>query len=207
MRDTINTIARRTPKWLVYLLGALPAVYLYWAGLTGQLGIDPVKKIEHQLGEYALILFILGLAVTPLLKLLKVNIVKHRRPVGLLCFFYVVLHLSTWLLLDLQLIWPEIWKDILKRPYITIGMLAFVLMLPLALTSNDASIRKLGGIVWRRIHWLTYPAAFLGSLHYVMLTKVWEVEPLMYMTAILILLGYRLQGKVKSMQRRAQART
>lgn len=191
--DTINRTARKVPAWPLYILGALPVVWIYYQGLTGALGIDPVKKIEHQLGEWALWLLIAGLCVTPLRKYAGLNLLKFRRAVGLLAFFYVLAHFLTWLLLDLQLYWGQIGKDIVKRPYITVGFAAFLLLIPLAVTSNNWSIRKMGGTAWRRLHWLIYPAVLLGGLHFIWLAKGFQLEPLLYMTAILALLASRLR--------------
>lgn len=188
--QALNPALRRVPLWLVYLLGCLPPVWLFWLGMTGGLGVDPVKVLEHRLGEIALQLMVAVLAVSPLRRLTGLNLLRFRRALGLLAFLYVVLHLLTWALLDLQL--QGVWADILERPYITVGMAAFVLMLPLALTSNDRALRRLGSTAWRRLHLLTYPAALLGVIHYIMLVRIWETEPLVYLAVILALLALRL---------------
>jgi len=194
MIDAINTALRRLPTWVLYLLGSLYPVWLLYLGMTGGLGADPVKALEHELGERALQLLILGLAVTPLRRFVGVNLIRFRRALGVLTFTYVALHLLVWLLLDVQIV-SQILADIAKRPYITIGMAGFVLMVPLALTSNDASVKRLGR-KWKRLHLLTYPAAFLGGLHYVMLAKGFQIEPLIYLTVIVVLLALRLFGFV-----------
>lgn len=194
MIDAINTALRRLPTWVLYLLGSLYPVWLLYLGMTGGLGADPVKALEHELGERALQLLILGLAVTPLRRFVGVNLIRFRRALGLLTFAYVALHLLVWLLLDVQIV-SQILADIAKRPYITIGMAGFVLMVPLALTSNDASVKRLGR-KWKRLHLLTYPAAFLGGLHYVMLVKGFQIEPLIYLMVIVVLLALRLFGFV-----------
>ncbi|AUQ55857.1 protein-methionine-sulfoxide reductase heme-binding subunit MsrQ [Phaeobacter inhibens] len=186
----INSLFRMVPVWLVYMGGMLPAGVLFYRGLSGALGAEPIKALEHEYGELALQLLVATLAITPLRRLLGLNLMRFRRAIGLLCFFYVSCHLLVWLLLDVQLL-GQILADILKRPYITIGMAGFVLMLPLALTSNGISVRRLGAR-WRLLHRLTYPAAFLGALHYVMLAKGFQLQPLIYMGAILLLLALRL---------------
>ncbi|AUQ67873.1 protein-methionine-sulfoxide reductase heme-binding subunit MsrQ [Phaeobacter inhibens] len=186
----INSLFRMVPVWLVYMGGMLPAGVLFYQGLSGALGAEPIKALEHEYGELALQLLVATLAITPLRRLLGLNLMRFRRAIGLLCFFYVSCHLLVWLLLDVQLL-GQILADILKRPYITIGMAGFVLMLPLALTSNGISVRRLGAR-WRFLHRLTYPAAFLGALHYVMLAKGFQLEPLIYMGAVLLLLALRL---------------
>lgn len=194
MIDAINTALRRIPTWVLYLLGSLYPVWLLYLGMTGGLGADPVKALEHELGERALQLLILGLAVTPLRRFVGVNLIRFRRALGLLTFTYVALHLLVWLLLDVQIV-SQILADIAKRPYITIGMAGFVLMVPLALTSNNVSVKRLGR-KWKRLHLLTYPAVFLGGLHYVMLVKGFQIEPLIYLTVIVVLLALRLFGFV-----------
>ena len=191
--DTINRTARKVPTWPLYILGIAPIVWIYYLGLTGALGIDPVKRIEHQLGEWALWLLLAGLAVTPLRRHAGLNLLKFRRAIGVLAFVYVAAHFLTWLLLDLQLLWGQIGKDILKRPYITVGFAAFVLLIPLAVTSNNWAVRRLGGTVWRKLHWLVYPAVLLGALHYVWLAKGFQIEPLLYLAATVALLATRVR--------------
>ncbi|WP_209507148.1 MULTISPECIES: protein-methionine-sulfoxide reductase heme-binding subunit MsrQ [unclassified Ruegeria] len=188
--QAINQTLRRIPVWAVYLMGALPAPWLFYLGLTGGLGIEPIEALEHRYGELALQLLIAGLAITSLRRFVGLNLMKFRRAIGVLTFVYVSLHLLVWLVLDVQ--FPsQIWADILKRPYITVGMGAFLLLLPLTATSNNWSVRRLGPR-WRRLHWLVYPAALLGGLHYVMLAKGFQIEPLIYLAAIVILLALRL---------------
>ncbi|NIZ15426.1 protein-methionine-sulfoxide reductase heme-binding subunit MsrQ [Phaeobacter sp. HF9A] len=188
----VNSALRRIPSWLVYLCGAIPAVWLMSQALTGGLGVDPVKSLEHRYGELALQFFVASLAVTPLRRHVGLNLLKHRRALGLLCFAYVVCHLLVWLVLDVQ-IPSQILADILKRPYITIGMAAFALLIPLAITSNAASIRRLGAN-WRRLHRLAYPAALLAAVHYVLLVKGFQIEPLLYLGGIILLLLLRLRS-------------
>ncbi|MEW2919732.1 protein-methionine-sulfoxide reductase heme-binding subunit MsrQ [Ruegeria sp. ANG10] len=186
----VNQIIRRIPVWAVYLIGALPAPWLFYQGLTGGLGVNPIEALEHQYGELALQLLIGVLAISPLRRFLSLNLLKFRRALGVLTFAYVTLHLLVWLVLDVQ-VPGQIWADIVKRPYITVGMAAFVLMLPLAVTSNNLSVRKLGPR-WRSLQRLVFPAAILGGLHYVMLAKGFQIEPLVYLSAIVGLLMLRL---------------
>lgn len=189
LADAINRTARRMPTWVVYLALALPAPWLFWLGLTGGLGVEPIKALEHEYGELALQLLIAGLCVTPLRRFAGVNLLKFRRAVGLMAFFYVAAHLLVWLVLDVQLL-GQIWADIVKRPYITVGMAAFALMTPLAVTSNNRAVRALGPR-WRALHRLTYVVCLLGALHFVMLTKGFQLEPLVYMALVLSLLALR----------------
>lgn len=180
------------PEWAVYPLLLVPAVYLFTAGFMNALGADPLRVLENQLGEWALRLLILGLAVTPLMRLARINLVKYRRAIGLCAFTYVILHLLVYLTLDQQFDWQAIWRDILKRPYITIGVTAFVMLVPLAMTSNRLSIRKMGADDWRRLHRLVYAAALLGAIHYLLIVKAWPLEPIVYLGLVLLLLSFRL---------------
>ncbi len=190
MIDFLNQIARKPPTWAVYCLGALYPAWLLWQGLTGGLGVDPVKVMEHALGEAGLQLLIAGLCITPLRRYAGLNLLRFRRSIGLMSFFYIALHLLVWLVLDVQIL-SQIWADVLKRPYITIGMAGFLLLIPLAVTSNNLSLRRLGRR-WHRLHKLTYVAVVLGALHFVMLAKGFQIEPLLYMAAVLTLLFLRL---------------
>lgn len=188
--ERVNAFARRVPTWALYIVYLLPVPYLLYLAQTGGLGREPIKALEHELGEIALQLLILGLCITPLRRFLGLNLLKFRRMFGILAFIYVALHLLVWLVLDVGII-SQIWSDILKRPFITIGMVAFVLMLPLAGTSNNWSLRKLGP-AWRKLHKLTYVVAVLGAVHFIMVKKVWEVEPIIYLAVILGLLILRV---------------
>lgn len=199
--DRINGFARRIPTWVVYSVYLIPAVWLFYQGVIGGLGPDPVKALEHELGEIALQLLIIGLCITPLRQFLGLNLIRFRRAIGLLAFTYVTLHLMVWAFLDIQSL-SRVTEDIIKRPYITIGMAAFVLLAPLAATSNNWSVRKLGP-TWRKLHKLTYVAVILGGIHYIWLVKGIQLEPLIYMAVILGLLALRLP---KSFKRRVASR-
>lgn len=188
--DRLNSALRKLPAPALYVVGGLYPIWLFYAGLAGSLGVDPVKAMEHALGERALQLAVLGLAITPLRRLMGVNLMKFRRAIGVLTFSYVLCHLLVWLVLDVQIL-SQILADIAKRPYITIGMAGFVLMVPLAATSNNWSLRKLG-VRWRRLHLLTYPAAVLGAVHFVLLAKGFQIKPLIYLGVIVFLLALRL---------------
>ena len=196
----INGALRHVPAWPLYIVAVVPPVWLLWQGLTGGLGGEPIKALEHELGELALQLLIAGLCITPLRRFAGVNLLRYRRAVGLIAFFYVVLHLLVWLVLDVQIL-SQIWADIIKRPYITVGMAAFVLLIPLAATSNNASIRKLGGKRWRQLHKLVYAAALLGGVHFLMLVKGFQIEPLIYLAIIVGLLALRLPLATGARQR------
>lgn len=190
--QSLNGTLRRIPAWPIYIVSLIPPVWLFYQGVNGGLGVDPVKVMEHEMGELGLQVLIAVLAISPLRKYTGVSLLKFRRALGLVGFFYIGLHLLVWLVLDVQLI-DQIIKDILKRPYITIGMAGFVLMIPLAITSNNASIRKLGA-TWRKLHKLTYGAVLLGGVHYLMLVKGWQIEPMIYLAVIVALLMMRLNA-------------
>lgn len=188
--QTFNNTVRKIPSWPLYIIGLVPAAtYFYWA-VTNQLGADPLKALEHQLGIWALQLLIAGLMVTPLRRLCNLNLLKFRRAIGLLAFIYTSLHLLTYLWLDQQWVWAEILKDLTKRPYIIIGMIAFTAMIPLAATSNKWSIRRLGAN-WGKLHKLVYLIAICGAVHYLLLVKAWPLEPFVYLGIVLVLVGYR----------------
>ena len=189
--ERINGFAQRVPTWALYILYILPAPYFFYLGLTGGLGPEPVKALEHEYGEIALQLLIIGLCISPLREHFGINLVKFRRTFGVLAFSYVTLHLLVWAVLDVQAL-DRVVQDIIKRPYITIGMAGFLLLLPLAMTSNNWSVRKLGPR-WRKLHKLTYPAVILGGVHYIWLSKGFQLEPMVYMAVILGLLALRVR--------------
>jgi methionine sulfoxide reductase heme-binding subunit len=193
----VNSTLRRVPPWVLYPLGVVPFGALVWQAVTGGLGVDPVRVLEHQLGLYGLQLLLAGLMVTPLRRWTGVNLIRYRRAIGLLAFFYVSLHLATWVVLDLQLRWSEIGADLVKRPYIILGMLGFLAMVPLALTSNNASVRRMGAAAWARLHQLTYVAVLAGAAHYLILVKAWPLEPVLYALAAAGLVALRFLWKAK----------
>ncbi|WP_108503295.1 sulfite oxidase heme-binding subunit YedZ [Paracoccus indicus] len=192
MIGAINDILRRIPVPVVWLAGALPFALLLWDTFTGGLGADPVQAIEHRLGRTALYLLVAGLAVTPLLRLTGISLMRFRRALGVLCFAYALPHVLSWVVMDMGFLWAQMGQDILKRRYLLFGMGAFVMLLPLAITSNNLSIRRMGGQAWRKLHKLVYPAALLVGLHWVWAVKVTEREPFFWLFAILVILASRL---------------
>jgi sulfoxide reductase heme-binding subunit YedZ len=197
--DGINRALRVVPIWPLYALGFVPAAVYFWLALQNRLGADPVKALEHEYGLIALQLLIAALAVTPLRDLTRVNLVRFRRLLGLMAFYYVALHVSVWLVLDRQLDWPAVVEDLTKRPYIILGMAATLLLVPLAATSNDLAVRRLGGPRWRKLHRLAYPATALAAVHFVWLVKSWPPEPLLYAAGVAALLGYRaVRGRLRA---------
>jgi sulfoxide reductase heme-binding subunit YedZ len=179
-------------KPLVWIACLLPLAKLLYEGLTGNLGANPVERITHQTGLATLILLLAGLAITPLRRLSGLLwLIQFRRLVGLFAFFYGCLHLLTYLLLDQNFSIPAMAHDVYKRPFITLGTLSWLLLLPLALTSTQKAIRRLGKS-WARLHRLVYVAAAAGSIHFFWLVKRDKREPLIYMAVLAALLGWRL---------------
>ena len=189
--DRVNTALRRLPVWAVYLIGAAPAVLLLIGAFTGGLGVDPVKGLEHELGEWGLRFLIASLAVTPLMRV-GLRLIRFRRALGLLGFWYVLAHFAVWIGLDMGLMWSQIAGDLVKRPYIMVGFGAFLALIPLAVTSSDRAVRRLGGQAWRNLHRLAYPAILAGAVHFVMIGKVWTADSLIYLGLTLALLALRL---------------
>jgi sulfoxide reductase heme-binding subunit YedZ len=182
----------RLLKPAVFALCLVPLGLLVWYGLTGRLGANPIEATTRHLGWWGLTLLLASLAVTPLRRVTGWHrLIRIRRMLGLFAFAHIVLHLSSYVGLDKFFDWGDIWKDIVKRPYITIGMLAFVLLVPLAATSTDAAVRRLGGKRWQRLHYLVYPIAVLGVSHYYLLVKADVTRPLIFAGVLALLLGYR----------------
>ncbi|TZG36717.1 protein-methionine-sulfoxide reductase heme-binding subunit MsrQ [Agrobacterium sp. B1(2019)] len=177
--------------WALYIAGLCPGVWYFYLAATGGLGFNPVKEFEHLLGIWALRFLCLGLLVTPLRDLFNINLIAYRRALGLTAFYYVLAHFTVYLVLDRGLILSSIAGDILKRPYIMLGMAGLVMLTPLALTSNRWSIRKLGSR-WNTLHKLVYLVLIVGVLHFVLARKSITLEPVFYITTMVVLLGYRL---------------
>ena len=187
----MNGWIRKVPAWPLYVLLPIPGLWVFYLALTNQLGPDPLITLERELGERGLQLIILTLIITPLRRFTKISLLKFRRALGVMAFFYVFAHMLSWALIDLRLDIGAIFTEIVKRPFITIGMLGFLTMIPLAVTSNNYSVRKLGPAVWTRIHKLAYPVAALGALHYLLVVKAWPPEPIVYASIVAALLGIR----------------
>lgn len=179
--------------WAVSLACLAPLAWLAWRGYQGDLGANPIEAIIRNLGVWGLRLLIVGLTITPLARLLRrPRLIRLRRPIGLFAFGYIVLHLSTYVGVDQFFDWTAIWKDILKRPFITIGMAAFLLLAPMAATSFNAAIRWLGPQRWRGLHRLIYLIVPMGVVHYYLLVKADHRPPLIYGGIVLLLLGWRV---------------
>ncbi len=185
-----------TSKWTkvpVFLLCLVPLGLLVWQGLHNDLTLNPVQYVEHTTGDWVLRFLAMTLAITPLRKMLRLpQLIRFRRMLGLFAFFYVCLHFTTWIWLDRYFDWRQMLDDIAKRPFITVGFAAFVLLIPLALTSTAGWIRRLGGKRWQMLHRLIYVAAILGVIHYYWLVKSDHRKPLEYAFIIGALLLWRI---------------
>ncbi len=194
-RSTLSRVALGSDpvRRAIYIIGMVPAVWYFYAGINNRLGADPLNVLERALGLWALRFLVASLAITPLRRLGGPSLIRYRRAIGLLAFYYAALHLTVYMVLDQGLDLAAIWADIVKRPYITVGMLAFIVLVPLAVTSNGPSIRRLGAR-WNSLHRLVYIAAAAGALHFIMLVKVWPLEPLIYVALVAGLLLFRFQA-------------
>ena len=181
--------------WLkpaVFVACLIPLGQLALNAYRSDLGANPIETITRFTGSWSLIILIATLAVTPLRRITGKNeLIKLRRMLGLFAFFYAALHFATYMVLDLYFDFPAILKDVLKRPYITVGFTAFVLMIPLAATSTAAMIRRLGKR-WQQLHYMVYASAILGIVHFYWLVKADIRRPVQYGAVLAVLLGYRL---------------
>ena len=202
MIKRFNQFVRRLPAWPIYLLAVAFIAWHFRQALAGAYRPDPVRMLEWKYGLLALQFLIATLALTPLRRFTGLNLMKFRRALGLSAFFLAAAHLAVWLTLDMQGYVAQMLSDIVRRPYITVGMVALLMMLPLAATSHDAMIRRLGGARWRRLHRLVYALAPLVALHFVWVRKGWQIEPLVYAAVILLLLALRLPAPNRPAPRR-----
>ena len=193
--DRLNGALKRVPILPLYFVALVPAVWTFYQALTGKLGADPMSALENSLGLWALRFMLAALAVTPLMRWPKLRLLRFRRMLGLTAFYYAVIHLTVYVVLDRQFYWNAILGDLIKRPYIIFGMTAFVMLIPMAATSTDGMVKRLGTIAWRNLHRLAYPAGVLMVLHYLWLVKSWTTEPLTYAAIMFVLLGLRLVPK------------
>src|SRR5210317_225904 len=179
-------------KTIIFLLCLLPAVLLISNFFLDQLGANPFEEFTRRSGEWTLRFLLIVLAITPLRKLTKQNwLMAYRRMLGLYAYFYACFHLLTYLWFDQFFDWQEIYTDIVKRPFITVGILAFILLTPLAITSTNYWMRRLGKR-WKQLHKLVYVISILGILHFIWLVKADLRTPLIYAGILSILLGYRV---------------
>ncbi len=192
-------------KYPVIAVSLLPALWIFfalWSDLTRNtrlLGANPVKAMEHFMGEWNIRFLVLTLAVSPAIKLTGWGwLIRYRRIFGLLAFLYIFLHLSIYFVLDVELSGALLVEDVKERLYITLGMTGFLLLVPLAITSTKGWIKRLGNKRWNRLHWLIFPAVVLGLIHYYMAVKRDIREPLFYALIFGVLFWYRLRKPAKT---------
>jgi sulfoxide reductase heme-binding subunit YedZ len=185
-------------KPLVFVLSLLPAAYLLYLGLTNDLGVNPAETLQLETGTWALRFLVATLAVTPFRRLTGWNrVIQYRRMLGLFAFFYAFVHFLTYLVLDLSLAFGAMMADVFKRPFIAMGFIAFVLMIPLALTSTKGWIRRLGRR-WQLLHRLIYVSGITAAIHYIWKVKVAWGPPLYYAGVIGLLLAFRVFWQLRS---------
>lgn len=186
----------RVFKPLLFILLSLPLVYYAWGIWQDQLGANPLEAVIRGLGDWGLRILLLTLLISPLRRLLNwPQLLRVRRMLGLFAYFYIVMHFMSYLWFDQFFDWEEIWFDILERPFITVGMIAVVLLTPLAITSTKGMIRRLGKR-WKLLHMLIYPIGILAVLHFWWMVKLDITEPAIYAFILFILLGERVYRKV-----------
>lgn len=206
---SIKTLSARQVsvlKVLLFILALIPAGMLLLAFFQDRLGANPIEAITHATGDWTLRFLLITLTVTPLRKLTGWHwLIRLRRMLGLFTFFYAVLHFGTYIVLDQFFDWRAVVLDVLKRPYITVGFAAFVLLVPLAVTSTNAMVRRLGGRRWQALHRSVYGIAILGVVHYWWLVKADVFEPLIYALILAVLLGLRAWWREQERQRQRSA--
>ena len=192
-----------TLKATLFVLCLGPLASLVYGLLADTLGANPIEALTRGLGDWTLRLLLITLAVTPLRRLSGLNwLLRLRRMLGLFTFFYAALHLTSYVWLDQFFDWAAIWKDIVKRPFITVGFTAFLLLIPLAATSSNAMIKRLGGRLWQALHRTVYAIAVFAVLHYWWMVKKDITQPAIYAAVLALLLGLRLYW---ALQRRGSA--
>lgn len=199
-------LARKWMKLPVFLLCLVPAGWLGWGAWRGELGANPIEFITRATGDWTLRFLLITMAVTPLRQTVRLpNLIRFRRMLGLFAFFYATLHFTTYIWLDKFFDWQEMWKDVMIRRFITVGFAAFLLLIPLAITSTRGWIRRLGGRGWQWLHRLIYVSAACGVIHYYWLVKSDVREPLTYGAILAALLLWRLILWLISRKNRAAA--
>ena len=209
MQHRFDRIAASKP--FVFALCLVPLAWLAWDTFNQQLGTDPVAQLEHRSGDWTLRILLATLAITPLRMLTGQNwLIRYRRMLGLFAFFYASVHMSMYLIVDLGGFWSQIFVEIAKKPYITVGFTAWLLMIPLAITSTKGMIRRLGRN-WQRLHRLVYVIGLCGVLHFMWLVKsgnkIAVTEPLIYLAILIVLLAFRVPSWLRLLKASRVPRT
>ena len=190
---TLSTKMMSHIKPVIFVFLLLPSFFWTYQFVVGGLGVNPIEKLMHNLGEFALRLIIATLLLSSLAQFKYFRSLQMvRRMIGLFAFYYVLLHLTTYVVLDHYFNWKFLLKDVLKRPFISLGFISFLLLIPLALTSTKAMVKKLTYKVWKDIHKLIYVIAPLATMHFFLLTKADKKEPMIYLLIIFILFAWRI---------------
>lgn len=193
-------------KFLISLNALIPLAYLAYDGFRGQLGANPLEFFLRTTGVLTLVFILITLSVTPLRKLFGWNpLIKYRRMLGLYAFFYAIIHLVTYSIFDKSLNLKAIVDDVWQRPFIAVGILGFTMLVPLAVTSTNGWVKRLGGKNWARLHKLSYAIAILGVIHFWMIVKSDVFYPAIFGFVVAILLGYRLVARQKVAAAKAKA--
>lgn len=194
IRQTVSAaLMSRWAKPAVFAAALLPMAWTVWLAATGGLGAEPIAEGVRQTGLWALRFLLIALAVTPLRQLTRVPaLARFRRMIGLFAFAYALVHVLTYVGIDQFFDWGAVWKDIVKRPYITVGMGAFVILTALAATSTNGMVKRLGGRRWRALHKTVFAAGLAGCFHYIMLVKGWQIPPFVYLAVFGALVALRL---------------
>jgi sulfoxide reductase heme-binding subunit YedZ len=196
----------RVVKPLLFLVCLTPAAWLAWAAFNDRLGANPIRELEIETGLWTLRFLLVTLAITPLRIVSGVGtLARYRRMLGLFTYFYACVHLSMWIGVDWFFDWKSMGEEIVKRRYILVGMLTFLILTPLAITSTNGWVRRLGGKRWAALHRLVYVAAFTGTIHYLWAVKKDTFFPLTYLAAFSLLLGFRFYGYLRRRRLRSAA--
>ena len=189
----LNTLFRSTPVLLVYFILLIPIPLYFLLGIINKLGPDPLRFLEHKYGELGLIFLLITLSISPLFRYGNINLMKFRRCIGLVAFYYIVSHISVYFFLDIGLSLDILISDLKKRYYIIAGFFAFITLIPLALTSNNIAVRKLNVRTWRKIHSFIYIAIILSIFHFILMSKTWTTELYFYIAITSIILFLKIK--------------
>lgn len=185
-------------KPALFIVALIPLAYLVYRGMNNNLGANPIETINRYTGDWVLRFLVITLVVTPLRKLTGWNsLLRYRRMLGLFAFFYACLHFLSYVWLDQYFVLADIIRDVIKRPYITVGFVSFLMLIPLAVTSTNAMIRRLGAKRWQQLHRLVYLIGIGGVVHFLWLVKSDISEPLIYGVILALLLGFRMWHKAR----------